>query len=90
MAQFGDGMELKRHDLSYVLLLGEVALHTVIPNPHRQAVPLVMELLLIEIPARFVRAFARLPLRFAGGRLRYGQRERTASRDIDHRQRRNL
>src|SRR4030095_14717328 len=90
VAQFGDGMEIQRHYLINVLLLDKVATDAVIRVRAGQPIALVVELLLVEIYAGFFLAVVLLPVSFAGGSLRHGQRERAAPRDISYRQRRNF
>src|SRR5215831_18326240 len=72
VSQLGDGMQLERRDLLDVLLLGKVAIDTVITNRAGQPMALIVELLGVEIHARLLLTLVLLRVRFAGRGLRHG------------------
>src|SRR5262252_9457842 len=83
--QFGDGVQLKAHDFIYIFLLRIVAVHTMIFDARRQAMPMRMQLLLIEVdPGLFLRRLRGL---LARRRLRDGQGKSAPACDIHHRER---
>src|SRR5215470_14747854 len=83
--QFGDGVQLKAHDFINIFLLRIVAVHTMICDARRQAMPMRMQLLLIEVdPGLFLRRLRGL---LARRRLRDGQGKSAPAGDIHHRER---
>ena len=86
--QFGDGMQIEADDFINIFLLRIVAVHTMIGDARRQAMPMLMQLLLVEVDP----GFCRLRLRgfLARRRLRDGERKSAPACDIDHRERGNL
>src|SRR5215813_8624958 len=87
-SQFGDGVQLEADDFSNVFLLRIVAIHTMIADARRQAMPMRTQLLLVEVDPRVFRL--RLCGLLSRRRLRHGECESTPACDIDHRERRNL
>src|SRR5215475_5417833 len=86
--QFGDGMQIETDDFINIFLLRIVAVYTVIFNARRQAVPMRMQLLLIEVdPGLFLRSLRGL---LARRRLRDGQGKSAPACDIYYGERGNL
>ena len=86
--QFGDGVQIEADDFINIFLLRIVAVHTMIFDARRQAMPMLAQLLLVEVDP----GFFRLSL---GGclsrrRLRTGESESAPACDIHHRECGNL
>src|SRR5215470_4241591 len=83
--QFGDGVQIEADDFITIFLLRIVAVYTVIFDARRQAMPMRMQLLLIEVdPGLFLRSLRGL---LARRRLRDGQGKSAPACDIHHRER---
>src|SRR4029434_7484692 len=86
--QCGDGMQMEADDFINVFLLRIVAVHTMIFDARRQAMPMLVQLLLIEVyPSLFLRTLRGFLARW---RLRDGQGKSAPACDIHHRERGNL
>src|SRR5215813_1057785 len=87
-SQFGDGVQLEADDFIKIFLLRIVAIHTMIVDARRQAMPMLTQLLLIEVdPGFFPRS---LDGCLSRRRLRTGERESAPACDIHHREGGNL
>src|SRR5919202_2232732 len=86
--QFGDGVQMETNDFIYIFLLRIVAIHAMIADARRQAMPMRTQLLLVEVDPRVFRL--RLCGLLARRRLRNGECESGPVCDIHHRERRNL
>src|SRR4029453_2228140 len=86
--QFGDRMQIEADDFIKIFLLRIVAIHAMIGDARRQAMPMRAQLLLVEVDPSFVLLGLRsvLPRR----RLRGGERKSAPACDIDHGERGNL
>src|SRR4030095_12316919 len=83
--QFGDGVQIEADDFINIFLLRIVAVYTVIFDARRPAMPMRMQLLLIERDqGRFLRRLRGLLARW---RLRDGQGKSAPACDIHHRER---
>src|ERR1044072_9604376 len=82
--QFGDGMQMEADDCINIFLLRIVAIHTMISDARRQAMPMLAQLLLVEVDPGF------FPLSLYGclsrRRLRTGERKSAPACDIHHRE----
>src|SRR5215813_12156822 len=86
--QFGDGVQIEADDFINIFLLRIVAVYTMIFDTRRQAMPMRMQLLLIEVdPGLFLRRLRGLRAR---RRLRDGQGKSAPACDIDDGERGNL
>src|SRR4030095_3819252 len=80
--QFGDGVQIEPDDFINVLLLRIVAVHTMRFDPRRQAMPMLAQLLRVEVdPGLFLLGLRGVPSRW---RLRDSERESTAACDLYH------
>src|SRR5215510_375067 len=87
-SQFGDGVQLEADDFINIFLLRIVAVHTMIVDARRQAMPMRTQLLRIEVdPGFFPRS---LDGCLSRRRLRTGERESAPACDIHHREGGNL
>ena len=86
--QFGDGMQIEADDFINIFLLRIVAVHAMIGDARRQAMPMLVQLLLVEVDPRVVRLGLRGFL--SRRRLRDGERQSAPACDIHHRERGNL
>src|SRR5215470_12918295 len=86
--QFGDSVQLEADDFINILLLCIVAVHTMILDARRQAMPMLAQLLLVEVDPGF------FPLSLYGclsrRRLRTGESKSAPACDIHHRECGNL
>src|SRR5215217_7486241 len=86
--QFGDGVQIEANDFSNIFLLRIVAIHTMIGDARRQAMPMLTQLLLVEVdPGFFQLSLCGVLSR---RRLRNSKRESAPACDIDHSERGNL
>src|SRR5215217_400075 len=86
--QFGDGVQIKANDFSNIFLLRIVAVHTMIGDARRQAMPMHTQLLPIEVDPGFFQLSLCGVLSWR--RLRNSKRESAPACDIDHSERGNL
>src|SRR5215831_10002349 len=86
--QLGDRVQTEADDCINIFLLRIVAIHAMIGDARRQAMPMRAQLLRVEVDPSFVLLGLRsvLPRR----RLRGGERKSAPACDIDHRERGNL
>src|SRR5262247_556534 len=86
--QFGDRVQLEADDFINICLLRIVAVHTMIVDARRQAMPMLTQLLRVEVDPGFFRLslYGVLSRR----RLRDGERQSAPACDIHHREGGNL
>src|SRR5262249_28753400 len=86
--QFGDRVQIETDDFINIFLLCIVAIHTMIGDSRRQAMPMRTQLLRVEVDPGFFRlSLCGLLSRW---RLRHGERKSTSACDIDDGERGNL
>src|SRR5215510_43771 len=86
--QLGDRVQIKTNDVINIFLLRIVAIHTMIGDARRQAMPMLAQLLLVEVdPSLVLLSLRGLLTRW---RQRDGQGKSAPACDIDHRERGNL
>jgi len=86
--QLGDGVQIEANDCSNILLLCLVAIHAMIRDARRQAMPMRPQLLLVTVySCLFLRSLRGI---LARRRLRDGQRESAPAGDIHHSERGHL
>ncbi len=86
--QFGDRMQLEADDFINIFLLRIVAIYTMIGDARRQAMPMLTQLLRVEVDPSFLRfVLCRFLSRW---RLHDGERQSAPACDIDHSERGNL
>src|SRR5262252_9543859 len=82
--QFGDGVQTDADDLINIFLLRVVAIHTMIGDARWQAMPMLAQLLHVEVdPGLFLRSLRGL---LARRRLRDRERQSAPAGDIDYRE----
>src|SRR5712691_9443037 len=86
--QLGDRVQIEADDFINIFLLRIVAIHTMIGDARRQAMPMRTQLLLVEVYPGFFRRSLRGLL--SRRRLRDGERKSAPACDIDHGERGNL
>src|SRR4030095_14414914 len=86
--QFGDGMQIEADDFINIFLLRIVAVHTMILDARRQAMPMLAQLLPVEVDPGFFRVS--LSGCLSRRRLRTGESESAPACDIHHRECGNL
>src|SRR6478672_5428478 len=86
--QCGDGMQIEADDCIHIFLLRIVAVHAMISDARWQAMPMLVQLLRVEVDPRVVRLGLRGFL--SRRRLRDGERQSAPACDIHHRERGNL
>ena len=82
--QFGDGMQIEADDFINIFLLRIVAVHTMILDTRRQAMPMRTQLLLVEVDPGFFQLSLRGIL--SRRRLRTGESKSAPACDIHHRE----
>src|SRR6266702_5912508 len=86
--QAGDRVQIETDDFINIFLLCIVAIHTMIDDSRRQAMPMRTQLLLVEVDSGFFRRSWQGLL--SRRRLRHGERKSAPACDIDYGERGNL
>src|SRR5438067_5424865 len=86
--QFGDGVQIEADDFINIFLLRIVAIHAMIGDARRQAMPMRTQLLLVEVDSGFF--WLSLCGFLSRRRLRNSERESAPACDIHHSERGNL
>src|SRR4029450_5615416 len=86
--QFGDGVQIETDDFINIFLLRIVAIHAMIGDARRQAMPMLTQLLLVEVDPGFF--WLSLCGFLSRRRLRNGECESAPACDIHHSERGNL
>src|SRR4029453_16843065 len=86
--QAGERVQIETDDFINIFLLCIVAIHTMIDDSRRQAMPMRTQLLLVEVDSGFFRRSWHGLL--SRRRLRHGERQSAPACDIDHGERGNL